>query len=330
MSLISSNTQACIPKIKYFGISNEILDKENPFIYDRNGKVTTLIFRDDLFESDKPPISIVDSSIWHYDSSKKSYTPFDKNLYKNIDYDFYQENFNDKTITPLYSISIKQYDETMPAIFSDKTINKEFDYKIKIDRDINNEIQISKFKLTEDFSNFYNNSIYALDKDQMFVNSSNIPKDISCAHSLYYFIPQKYVSDIKSNKNSQSIHSIEISSCLDIDSKPDLTLNNGVVQYLDLDLNIYQNFNSNSYENVKANAYNLETLFNKNNIFLSQKYGNAPYYLLKITQEDCSKEMKFGNLNIQPVKSYDLKSISDDGTSSIMTEIQNNFQIFLN
>ena len=46
-----------------------------------------------LFESDKPPISVVDSSIWHYDSSKKSYAPFDKNLYKNIDYDFYQENF---------------------------------------------------------------------------------------------------------------------------------------------------------------------------------------------------------------------------------------------
>jgi hypothetical protein len=325
-NITNCSKSKCTPKIKLFNIDPSILDPKNPITYN-NGVVDKINFKKNLEEYQKPLITIDGGSVLYYSKTDHTYKTFPSGYYENVYPDFFLENFN-INIEPKYSISIKPLDCSKPMIFGNKILKQNDNAFIKIDRDINDDINFLDFKLALGVDKYFDNKLsifsnYLINFDNPLIS---IGKDTECLKSFYYLIPQKYTIGYTLNYGGKTINSINIDP--DEKTKPDLTLSNGKIQYLDIKLDEYKNFDENLYQNVKAIIYDMTTLINSNSTTTGCD-GSSPYYLLRIMPDDVSKDMIFGNLIMHGQKSYNLESISNDGKNIKAVEIMKDLGLLL-
>jgi hypothetical protein len=320
-NITNCSKSKCTPKIKLFNIEPSILDPKNPITYN-NDVVDKINFKKNLEEYQKPLITIDGGSVLYYSKTDHAYKTFPSGYYENVYPDFFLENFN-INIEPKYSISIKPLDCSKPMIFGNKILKQNDNAFIKIDRDINDDIIIKKIPLSSDITTYFNNKFFSIGSDSInFDNPAvSIAKDTTCIKSFYYFIPKKYSLGYELNYDGKTINSINIDPNQEI--KPDLTISNGKIQYLDIKLDEYKDFDPSVYKNIKVLAFDMDNLLDKHSGCSSTPTcdGSAPYYVLRIMQDNVSKEMILGNLNMEAQESYQLKSISDDGKNIEVIEI---------
>ncbi len=320
MSIISNCPSSCTPKIKLFGIKTSTLDIKKPISYDSYGNIISMNLNSNgsIIESDKPKLLIQDGVVKYYQSLTGEYKVFDQDCYQNVYYDVYKENLGTQTLQ--YSISLKPKDCSKPMIFGNMKLYKPFDYNIETtnikcntdcpDQECGLKINLNKIK--NNISDYYNVKINQNDPDiNLSIPLTNIMDDRKCSGAFYYMINKSCISNYSLNNNGKTIDSIIIKEGSEL--KPDLTLTNGKIQYLDLDSNSYKDFDVNHYSNIKVTGYDLN--------ILNGQTSDSPYFLIRISQDDTFKPGIFADYVIYPNKSYEVLDVSNDGTYIESSEI---------
>lgn len=278
----------CVPKIKYFGITDEmILFKD----YDINGNIKTICINP--CHPNKPSITINEGVVFYLNKLTNEYIRFDQENYKNICGKAYIDNIYDNDLT--YSISIEQIDFSEVGIISNLTLYRPYDYFIK-DVSKNGEI-INFFKEENDIiSNLFEKRMKEIDGESY---SKNI-----CQKAFYYTIDKDKIEKTLYDEN-QDINSLIILD--NILEKPQLTLNNKILYFLN-DNNEYQKFQNDFYQNIDVKVYQPSDFFNNEENYIDN------FYYVRIFKKDPSKDMILGDKQLNSFQNYELIDVLDDQT----------------
>jgi len=323
----------CTPKIKYFGINPKILDSKNPLIYNSDGSLNKINLKTDLFESDMPAITIDGGSVLYYSKLSHKYQKFDSDFYDNVAFDVKKESFDKVQPEVWYSISLSPADPSKPMIFGQMQIYDRADYNIEtsnkkcITNCINEDcgLNMKLYEISDNISDLYNDRLSQNDSNMSSYKPLSIMQDDrKCSNAFYYTIKKSpdSIIDYKLNNNGKTIDSIIIDQYSN--NKPDLTLSNGKIQYLDLNSDSYKDFDQNHYSNIRAVGYDLRSL-----VTSGVSFNPSPYFLIRISQEDTFKPAILGNYVIYPNKSYMLNDVSEDGTYVDCTPIPMGLNVLL-
>jgi hypothetical protein len=310
----SNCPSTCVPKLKYFGINNDAIDH---FDYNDDTSIKSIFIKNDAFV--KPVITIQDNKVLYYSKILDKYMNFDSDYYDNINISVVTDDFYKDNPDAELSITLSPINCQKPMILGDVKLYFTKDYILKSVESssckLKNVTELLFQPISNNISNFINKNLELIDPT---INPSNPENDYICNKGLYYLIHKDSVFDIKYNYDKKTINSIIINECT-TETKPFLSLHDGVIKYLDQSGN-YVNYNSTNYNNVKASAYELSDIAGE---------GGEPYFVIRISPENNDKPMIFDNSVIYPLQNYAILNVSEDGTHIETYQIPNTLASFL-